>query len=177
MLRTVQCWVWIEFRHCLLRASELTQPSLSNIIRHIYSRVQCKSKQSTCHWSCCIRILFVRHVNKHAVTSTGHIYRECMLVSSSKVLNCVNARCFAWQTITGGKKYRLQWHDIFVNRMHILLGNPLFTVWHINNVDPDSNICIVFNFSNCVVRSDDFNPTMFELPYISCFWRPVSYSK
>lgn len=84
LLRTVQCWVWIEFRQCLLRASELTQPSLSNIIRHIHSRVQCKSKQSTCHWSCCIRILFVRHVNKHAVTSTGHIYCQCMLESSSK---------------------------------------------------------------------------------------------
>lgn len=56
--------------------------------------------------------------------------------------------------------------------MHILLGNALFTVWHINNVDPDSNICIVFNFSNCAVRSDDFNPTMFELQLLflkTCF--------
>lgn len=46
MLRSVQCGVWIRFRQCLLRASELTQTSLSNIIRHIYSRVQCKSKHS-----------------------------------------------------------------------------------------------------------------------------------
>ncbi len=52
MLRAVQCWVWIGFRQCLLRASERKQTSLSNIIRHIYSRVQCKSKQSACRWSC-----------------------------------------------------------------------------------------------------------------------------
>lgn len=103
ILRTVQCWVWIGFRQCLLRASELPQTSLSNIIRHIDSRVQCKSKQSACRWSCCIRILSVRHVNKHAIPSTRHIYCHCMLVSSFKVFKSMNAPCFGCQTKNGGK--------------------------------------------------------------------------
>lgn len=103
MLRSVQCGVWIGFRQCLLRASELTQTSLSNIIRHIYSRVQCKSKHSAAadpaaSGSCQLDI-----VNKCAVTSTGHIYCQCVLVSSFKALNWLNACCFGWQTKTGGK--------------------------------------------------------------------------
>lgn len=132
MLRTVQCWVWIGFRQCLLRASKLTQTFLFNIIRHIDSRVQCKSKQSARHWSCCIRILSVRHVNKHAVTSTEHSYCQRMLCLHSNIL-------IAWmyvslvgkQKLVGKKTYWLQWN--FVNGKCILLGNSLFTVWYINS--------------------------------------------
>lgn len=70
----VSCWAWIGWSLCVLRGCEWTQSSLSHIIRHSYSRVQYKSKQSSHRWSCCIRILSFRHVNKHAVTSTGCVY-------------------------------------------------------------------------------------------------------
>lgn len=135
---TVRCWVWTGFRRCLHRASELTQASLSNIIRHIDSRVQCKSKQSALRWSCCIRILSVRHVNKHAVISTGHVRGKRLLVSSHRLSNCVNAQSFGWQTRAGGKKYEPQWRKDFVNRARILLGNS----WLLRlNMNPSS--CMV----------------------------------
>lgn len=72
-------------RQCWLSASKRTQTSLSNVIRHIYSRVQCKSKQSICRWSCCIRMLSVRHVNKQTVTSPGCIYSQCVLLQYMKL--------------------------------------------------------------------------------------------
>lgn len=78
-MKLLQCIsVWIGWSECLLRACKWTQTSLSNIIRHIYSRVQCKSKQGSHRWSCCIRILSFMHVNKLAVTSPGCVYCSCI---------------------------------------------------------------------------------------------------
>lgn len=70
-IKSFFCGLELAGVECLLRACEWTQTSLSNIIRHIYPRVQCESKQSSHRWSCCIRILSFRYVNKRAVTTTG----------------------------------------------------------------------------------------------------------
>ena len=121
-------WVVVVFAHGL---EANTNPLLFNIIRHIDSRVHCESKQRARCWSCCIRISSVRHVNKHAVISTGHI--NCLLVSSRRVWNCMNAQSFSWQTKPVRKIYTTMKQEL-VNRECILLGYScslfdILTVW------------------------------------------------